>query len=112
MRTDPSLADADGFYAAMIAANEDLSDAESEAFLLRLTLLLANQIGDRHVLIACIDAARRDLIEMQNLYRGLGLWTYRERADGERPFFLIRSSMCVADDGDAATIFFLTLDEY
>jgi len=60
MRTDPNLADADGFYAAMIAANEGLSEAESEAFLLRLTLLLANQIGDRPVLLACIDAARRD----------------------------------------------------
>lgn len=58
MRTDPDLADADGFYAAMIAANEGLSDGESEAFLLRLTLLLANQIGDRQVLLACIDAAR------------------------------------------------------
>lgn len=58
MRTDPNLADADGFYAAMIAANEGLSDSESAAFLLRLMLLLANQIGDTRVLLDCIDAAR------------------------------------------------------
>jgi hypothetical protein len=58
MRTDPNLADADGFYAAMVAANEGLSEAESEAFLLCLMLLLANQIGDPKVLGDCIDAAR------------------------------------------------------
>ena len=61
MRTDPNFADADGFYAAMIAANEGLSDGESEAFLLRLALLLANQIGDPQVLLDCIDAARAGL---------------------------------------------------
>lgn len=58
MRTDPNLADADGFYAAIIAANEGLSETESDAFMLRLALLLANQIGDAEVLDACIAAAR------------------------------------------------------
>ena len=58
MRTDANLGDADGFYAAMVAANDGLSDAESEAFLLRLTLLLATQIGDPAILGDCIKAAR------------------------------------------------------
>jgi len=61
MRTDANIADADGFYAAMLAANEGLSAAESEAFLLRLSLFLANQIGERQVLLDCIDAARTAL---------------------------------------------------
>ena len=61
MRTDANIADADGFYAALLAANEGLSAAESEAFLLRLTLLLANEIGERQVLLDCIDAARAAL---------------------------------------------------
>lgn len=58
MRTDPNIPDADGFYEAIIAANEGLSDGESEAFLLRFALLLANQIGDQQVVLEAIDAAR------------------------------------------------------
>lgn len=58
MRTDPNIPDADGFYEAMIAANEGLSDAQSDAFMLRLALLLANQIGDQQVLLDAIAAAR------------------------------------------------------
>ena len=38
--------------------DEGLSDAESEAFMLRLALLLANQIGDQQVLLAAIATAR------------------------------------------------------
>jgi hypothetical protein len=58
MRTDPNIPDADGFYEAVIAANEGLSDAQSDAFVLRLALLLANQIGDQQVLLDAIAAAR------------------------------------------------------
>jgi hypothetical protein len=58
MRTDPNIPDADGFYEAIIAANEGLSDAESDAFLLRFALLLANQIGDQQVLMDAIKTAR------------------------------------------------------
>jgi len=58
MKTDPNIADADGFYEALIAANEGLSEAESEAFLLRFALLLANQVGDQHVLLEAIATAR------------------------------------------------------
>jgi hypothetical protein len=58
MKTDPNIPDADGFYEAIIAAHEGLSDAESEAFLLRFALLLANQIGDQQVLLDAIKTAR------------------------------------------------------
>lgn len=60
MRTDPNLRDPDGFYAALIAANEGLSTEQSLAFALRLVLLLANQVGDPQVLADAIEAARRD----------------------------------------------------
>ena len=58
MRTDPNIPDADGFYEALIAAQEGLSEAESEAFFMRFALLLANQIGDQQVLLDAIAAAR------------------------------------------------------
>lgn len=58
MRTDPNIPDADGFYEAVITANDGLSDAESDAFMLHLALLLANQIGDQQVLLDAIAAAR------------------------------------------------------
>ena len=58
MITDPHIPDPDGFYAAWIAAHEDLSDAQSADLNARLVLLLANQCGDQAVLLACIAAAR------------------------------------------------------
>lgn len=58
MRTDANIPDADGFYAAIIAANEGLSERQSEAFMLRFALLLANQIGDQRVLLEAIRTAR------------------------------------------------------
>lgn len=57
MKTSLNLQDADGFYAAWIAAQEGMSDAESADFNARLVLLLANQIGDAPTLLACINAA-------------------------------------------------------
>jgi hypothetical protein len=58
MKTDPNIPDADGFYEALLAANEGLTDAESGAFFMRFALLLANQIGDQRVLIEAIATAR------------------------------------------------------
>jgi hypothetical protein len=58
MKTDPNIPDADGFYEALIAANDGLTGAESDAFFMRFALLLANQIGDQQVLLAAIGAAR------------------------------------------------------
>jgi hypothetical protein len=58
LRTDANMADADGFYEAWLAAHEGLSDEESSALDTRLVLLLANQVGDPQVLLACIAEAR------------------------------------------------------
>ena len=58
MRTDARMADPDGFYEAWVAAHEGLSDEESNDLDARLVLLLANQVGDYQVLLACIAEAR------------------------------------------------------
>lgn len=55
------LADADGFYAALLAAHEGLSDEQSALVNARLVLLLANQVGDDRVLHACLEAAAAPL---------------------------------------------------
>ncbi len=58
LKREPNLDDPDGFYAAYIAAHDGLSDAESELLNARLVLILANQIGDRAVLLEALDLAR------------------------------------------------------
>ncbi len=60
MRTDPNIPDPDAFYAAVIGANEGRSDAESLGFMLRLCLLLANQLGDQRVLMEAVAAAQME----------------------------------------------------
>jgi hypothetical protein len=65
MRIDPNIPDADGFYEALIAANEGLTEGESEAFLMRLVLLLANQVGDQQVLLAALRTAREMVADKQ-----------------------------------------------
>ncbi|HSW03580.1 DUF2783 domain-containing protein [Aquabacterium sp.] len=55
------LADADGFYEALLAAHQGLSDADSTLLDSQLVLLLANQVGDPAVLQACLAAARAAL---------------------------------------------------
>lgn len=59
--SSPRLADADGFYAALVAAHEGLSDAESALANAKLVMLLANQVSEPGVLQACLDAAVQDL---------------------------------------------------
>lgn len=58
MKTDANIPDPDGFYEAWVAAHEGLSDEESSDLDARLVLLLANQVGDQKVLMACIAEAR------------------------------------------------------
>lgn len=58
LKTAANIPDPDGFYAAWLAAHEGLGDAESIDLDTRLLLLLANQIGDQSVLLACIEEAR------------------------------------------------------
>ena len=54
----PNIADPDGFYAALIAAHEGLSEGESHALNARLVLILANHIGDREILDEALRTAR------------------------------------------------------
>ncbi|WP_322866241.1 DUF2783 domain-containing protein [Aquicoccus sp. G2-2] len=54
----PNIPDADDFYAELLAAHETLAKDESDAFNARLILVLANQIGDRAVLSAALEAAK------------------------------------------------------
>jgi hypothetical protein len=49
----------DDFYDALITAHRGLSDEQSELLSARLLLLLANHIGDLHVLREAIELARR-----------------------------------------------------
>lgn len=55
----PNFEDADGFYAALLAAHKGLSAAESEAFNARLVLILANQLGDRQLLSEALALAAK-----------------------------------------------------
>jgi hypothetical protein len=65
MITEPRIPDPDGFYAALLAAHEGLSDAQSADLNARLVLLLANQCGDQAVLLDCVRAAAEDLMTLQ-----------------------------------------------
>lgn len=55
---EPNLEDPDGFYADLLAAHRGLTDAESHALNARLSLILANQIGDGNVLREALALAR------------------------------------------------------
>ena len=57
MRMDPNIPDPDGFYAALVAAHQGLTDAQSAELNAKLVFLLANQLGDQTTLIECIEAA-------------------------------------------------------
>ena len=57
--TKPNIADADGFYAELLAAHAGLSEAESRALDARLVLILANHVGDRTALAEALALARR-----------------------------------------------------
>ena len=57
MNTEPAISEPDTFYAALIAAHEGRSDAESAELNARLVFLLANQVGDLQTLLDCVAAA-------------------------------------------------------
>jgi hypothetical protein len=58
LTTSPNLPDADGFYAALLAAHRGLTEAQGHALNARLVLILANHIGDADTLQAALDLAR------------------------------------------------------
>jgi hypothetical protein len=53
----PQIADADGFYEELVNAQRDMPDGDAQKMLAKLTLLLANHIGDRQVLSEAIAIA-------------------------------------------------------
>lgn len=55
----PNIDRPDDFYAELLAAHEDLSQAESDAFNSRLILILCNHIGDRGILSQALSTAAR-----------------------------------------------------
>lgn len=55
----PNIANADDFYADLLAVHEGLSKKESDALNARLLLILANHIGDRQVLGDALAAASK-----------------------------------------------------
>ncbi len=58
LRIEPRLADPDGLYAELIAAQEGMAEGESLRFCARLVLLLANHIGEEEVVREAIRLAR------------------------------------------------------
>lgn len=58
LNLEPNIANADDFYADLLAAHEGLSNDESNAYNARLLLILANHIGDRDVLSEALNAAK------------------------------------------------------
>jgi hypothetical protein len=58
LNLDPNIADPDGFYDELIRAHEGLTKDQSDAYNARLILVLCNEIGDRDVLRAALEAAK------------------------------------------------------
>lgn len=56
--TKPNMADADGFYAKLLASHRGLTEAQSHALNARLVLILANHVGDATTLDAALALAR------------------------------------------------------
>ena len=63
MNTQPAIPDPDGFYAALVAAHEGLSDTQSAQLNATLVFLLANQCAQHEVLLACVAEARRTVLD-------------------------------------------------
>jgi hypothetical protein len=59
LTTIPNITDADGFYAALLAAHKGLTEAQSHAMNARLVLILANHLGDRAMLDEALALARQ-----------------------------------------------------
>ncbi len=61
MNTQPNIPDPDGFYAALVAAHDNLNEHQSAELNASLVFLLANQCGQQAILLDCIAAARANL---------------------------------------------------
>ena len=63
LNVEPNFDDGDAFYAALIDAHRDLSDAQSTTLNARLVLLLANHIGNGAVFRDALEKARQSIDE-------------------------------------------------
>lgn len=57
MKSEVNFEDADQFYEALLDAHAGLTREQSEALNARLVLILANQVGSKVQLAACLAAA-------------------------------------------------------
>ena len=57
--TQKNIADHDAAYGKLVAAHENLSEAESAALNARLILIFMNHIGDPKVLDEALELAKR-----------------------------------------------------
>jgi hypothetical protein len=64
LKDGPNFEDADGFYAALLAAHKGLSAAQSQALNARLVLILANQVGEKLALEQALELAGNQGQEM------------------------------------------------
>jgi hypothetical protein len=65
IRLDPNLGNPDAFYARLIAVNEKANEEQVLEFFMKLSLILANQIGDASVVQACVEEAAKNDAEQQ-----------------------------------------------
>jgi Protein of unknown function (DUF2783) len=65
IRLDPNLGNPDAFYARLIAVNEKANEEQVLEFFMKLSLILANQIGDASVVQACVEEAAQNDAEQQ-----------------------------------------------
>jgi hypothetical protein len=54
----PNISHPDSFYQELIDAQRDMSDEQAEMFTTKLTLILANHVGDTEVLHEAITLAK------------------------------------------------------
>ena len=57
LKSEVNFEDADQFYEALLDAHAGLTREQSEALNARLVLILANQVGSKVQLAACLAAA-------------------------------------------------------
>lgn len=62
LQHQPNIAGPDSFYEELIHAQRDLTDDQADMLVAKLTLILANHVGDRAVLSEAIALARTNTL--------------------------------------------------
>lgn len=66
----PNIVSPDSFYEELIHAQRDMGDEQADMLLAKLVLILANHIGDRHVLSEAITLARDNTLKLTHPQTG------------------------------------------